>query len=145
MNDIEDKELWDLLGKAESRQAGPMFTQNVLRAIRLEEAAREERKGFWASLLSPLVSGKKWVPATVLGLIAVVCGSLVFLNPQDTHSGNNLADINMESIYSQELADLEQTALALGSENTDVSILEMASCYSDSFTEDEIQYLMAYL
>lgn len=142
MNLDDDKELWDLLGKADNRQASPMFTQNVLRAVRLETAAREEKRSLWSNLRDRLMgpAEPRWVSSAIAACVAVVCVGVMLLNP-GLQSTSTLAEANID----QELLSLEQTALALGTENSDSSLIEFASCYSDSLSDDELQYVLAYL
>ena len=42
-----EDEVWDLLGKASQEEASPMFSRNVLRAIRIEEEEAKEANVSW--------------------------------------------------------------------------------------------------
>lgn len=133
MNDDMDKDLWDLLGKSSLREASPMFTQNVLRAV------RQEKKSFRHFL--SLAKEPKWAISALAACVTIACVSIMLLNPGMPSAGS-LADA---SVTDEELRSLEQTAMILGTENSDTSLIELASCYSDSLSEEELQYVLAYL
>ncbi len=65
--DSGDKELWDLMGKARKVEPGPMFSRNVVREVRLAEAARAEQ-GLAAAWLGWLLR-----PTVLTGFAAIAC------------------------------------------------------------------------
>ncbi|MEO1857212.1 MAG: hypothetical protein ABGY95_07615 [Rubritalea sp.] len=70
-NTPENDPAWDLLGKASKQEASPMFSRNVLRAIRLEE---QEATPWWKRLLTP---------APIVGTLAAAaaCVALIISTP----------------------------------------------------------------
>ncbi len=139
MNRNDDTKLWELLGKADSGSASPLFTQNVLNAIRAEEerapspfAAPPAGRGFF--------SRRAWTIG--LSAAAALCVSLfIFQNGGPASAPGT----EMMPLTVRDLSSLEETATALEQADTDTSIIEMASCYSESLSEEEMQYMLAYL
>lgn len=140
MNDFEDKELWDLLGKSPTATASPLFTQKVLQAISSEEqfSPVQEKKVFSFSQL--FRNQGKWIAACA-ACLAIVC-AIPFLITSESNSSSLAAQTGSESY---ELAALEETALVFEDISSPNSLMEVAYCYSDLLTDDEIQYVVALL
>jgi hypothetical protein len=70
-NTPENDPAWDLLDKASKQEASPMFSRNVLRAIRLEE---QEATPWWKRSLTP---------APIVGTLATAaaCVALIISTP----------------------------------------------------------------
>lgn len=66
--DPENDPVWDLLGNASQQEAGPMFSRDVMRSIRLEQ---QQAPAWWQRILRP---------APVVGTLATAaaCVALVF-------------------------------------------------------------------
>ena len=144
MNQNDDKALWDLLGKTRYTSPSPMFTQNVLRAIRIEEAKQAERPSLWKNGLAFLTGS---MPRRFATSMAVVVAAFLCYSAFDSASVsgiNSLVTHNSQN-YSQELASVEVTAQALQGEAGDNTLIEMASCYTDDLSDDEMSYLLANL
>lgn len=141
MNKNDDKQLWDLLGKAGNTSPNPMFTQNVLRAIRQEEARQEEKSPWWKTCLDLFTRSTPRKLAT--GMTAIAALFLCY--------GILPSSVESPASYSQELAAVEATVQALQGDTGDTSgdsnstLVEMASCYTDDMSDDEMAYLLANL
>lgn len=87
----QDQELWDLLGRAERREAPVGFADTVMRRIaREEQQAVEKRKRPWLgkfSISSPLA----W--SAVTGAAAMLCVALLLL---ESNGGGNSASLAAE-------------------------------------------------
>lgn len=142
MNKNDDNQLWDLLSKAGNTSPSPMFTQNVLRAIRQEEAYQDEKHPWWKTFLDLFIGSTPRKLAT--GMTAIAALFLCYGILSST-SVENAAS------YSLELAAVEATVQALQTESGDTSgdsnstLMEMASCYTDDMSDDEMAYLLANL
>lgn len=66
--------VWDLLNNASEQKAGPMFSRDVMRNIRLE---KQDTSSWWERILRP---------APIAGTLAVAtaCVALVFFSPDST-------------------------------------------------------------
>jgi len=60
MKNEEHDDLWELLGRARPVKASPMFSRNVLRAVRQGEGDDVNERGF----LEWLRAGWNWLPVT---------------------------------------------------------------------------------
>jgi hypothetical protein len=74
-NTPENDPAWDLLGKASKQEASPMFSRNVLRAIRLEE---QEATPWWKRSLTPAPIVGTLATATAA---AAACVALIISTP----------------------------------------------------------------
>ncbi len=83
--------VWDLLNKASDQKAGPMFSRDVMRSIRLEE---QDASSWWSKLLRP---------TPVLGTLATAaaCVALVLFAP-DSSSPEVEALANSESFSTEQ-------------------------------------------
>ena len=72
MNRDDDKELWDLLGRAGAPQPSPFFARNVLRRVRQQPR--------WQAQLRTWLGWRRLVPATTVA-IALIGGILLTHRP----------------------------------------------------------------
>jgi hypothetical protein len=70
MNNEEQDDLWELLGRAKAPVASPFFSRNVLRAIREEE---QEKPGFFFWLRS------HWQVAAISTCAVAIAASFAFV------------------------------------------------------------------
>ncbi len=70
MNNEDQDDLWQLLGRAKSPEASPFFSRNVLRAIREEE---QEKPGFFLWLR------RHWQVAAISTCSVVIAASFAFV------------------------------------------------------------------
>ena len=139
----DDKELWDLLGKSPTPKSSSDFTQKVLQAISVEEQLPAPTKTGNKEIFSfsrLISSHRQWVAAACAACL-VIGGALTFL-PTQFGSGSTIASSDIEAY---ELAALEETALVLEDVSSPTSLVEVAYCYTDSLSDDELQYVIAML
>ncbi len=70
MNNEEQDDLWDLLGRAKAPEPSPFFSRNVLRAIREEE---QEKPGFFFQLR------RHWQVTAISTCAVIVAASFAFV------------------------------------------------------------------
>jgi hypothetical protein len=78
MNQEEQDNLWELLGKARERKASPFFANKVMHAIRREEEPRAGSVTFWMWLR------RRWIIPVATGACAVVAALSLLQNPAST-------------------------------------------------------------
>ena len=68
MNPSEDRELWNLLGKAREPRISPFFSRNVLRALK---TSPEPNRPAWhfRELLAAVLGSSRWATAGVAALL----------------------------------------------------------------------------
>jgi hypothetical protein len=99
MNRDDDRQLWDLLGKAAAPQPSPFFGRNVLREIRQQQLSRSSILS-WLSL--------RWL-APAAGLAAVIiAGALAVHQPHAPISATTsfVAKADVDDDVAADLDDL---------------------------------------
>jgi hypothetical protein len=98
----EDKELWDLLAEVPPAKAGSMFSRNVMREIRLEEAHSK------SSLMKRM---RAWKPALVgvgMGLCATLLIAVAVKPSSQNGVVNQTPEPDVEKAIPQELKELAE-------------------------------------
>ena len=67
----QDKELWELLAQKPAEEAGPLFSRNVLREIRLQDSKSAPSSGSAPSLWSKLLEPRVLFPAGLAALALI--------------------------------------------------------------------------
>lgn len=139
LEDMEKDAVWELLDKAPTKQAGPMFSRNVMRAIRLEEDAAPATP-WWKKVFSP---------KPVLAMGAAACCALAvtaIYSPSSTSTTTTTTasvedSIQLDAELEQELEYLLQVELE------DEFLEELAVTSSDEtfLSADEIAALSVSL
>lgn len=133
MNEQEDNALWTLLDSASEYKASPMFTQNVLRAI------RQEPLPWWKRLFASTPRKVAWSLSSALTVLTL--SALVLLNTPESHS---FAENDLEVLNDQELATLETSTNLMSTDETE-SALEVAAYFTEALGETEIEILLTYI
>lgn len=117
----DDKALWDLLGNASQVEPGPMFSRNVIRAVRLDQ---DEESGILAALVNFF---RQPAFASVALGITLLAGGLLLLQQEDSdvHSLHS----NVEPTLTEEVESISQlgelVAVADPSELSDEALLNL--------------------
>ena len=124
---LEEDEVWSLLDKSAPPQAGPLFSRNILREIRLEES--QPSRSFWTRLPWARFA----LPVALLFLIAL---GLVSIGPEKGNSpdsANSLA--NNTSSQGQESAPLVEALL-------EEELLIAAADHPELFSDEDLVALL---
>ncbi|GAA5497413.1 hypothetical protein Rhal01_03609 [Rubritalea halochordaticola] len=107
-NDIEKDPVWDLLGAASEQKPSPMFSRNVMRAIRLEE----EPIPFWKRLLAPrpVITGLTAAAACIVLTVALMNDDQSPDQPSVASSPPSPAGTNVTDVVITSNAAIDQIA-----------------------------------
>lgn len=151
-----DDELWKLLDKASCKKASPMFAQDVLRLVRQEQGAAAP----WHQRLLQSVflwrgnkSAISWATAlVVVGVSFYVIdissfssqGVVVSVDSQELAEELPVDKLSQE-LYGREWDALANAAAVSQNEEGDNPFAEIACCYAETLSEEEMQDYLAYL
>ncbi|MDP0492458.1 MAG: hypothetical protein Q7Q71_15535 [Verrucomicrobiota bacterium JB023] len=105
---LENDPVWDLLDQSPSQEAGPFFSRNVLREIRLSE----EKTSVWARFGQLVRSPKFALPA-----LAIATGATVLFIPT-SDEGESVANVTAEETTLQ--AYMEEEMLLAAADDPDL-------------------------
>ncbi len=135
MDNLDSDAVWELLEKAPTKQAGPMFSRNVMRAIRLEDLEENaaDSAPWWKKIFAPK-------PALAFGAMgAAACGLLAITATLSTDPSSTSTTAEVKNPISLD-ADLAQELESLHQAQIDDEFLEELSVISstdDSFFSAE--------
>lgn len=124
-NTPENDPAWDLLGKASKQEASPMFSRNVLRAIRLEE---QEATPWWKRLLTP---------APIVGTLAAACVALIINSPSTTPKTTAISLADQQPTAAENFAELSEAYHANDDLDSVISPISLVATY-DTGTLSEL-------
>ncbi|MDE0835842.1 MAG: hypothetical protein OSA84_05765 [Akkermansiaceae bacterium] len=113
---------WDLLGKAAAKEAGPRFTDDTLRAVRL----LPDTDPWWSNVMrfSP------WAAVTACGVFA----ALFLLNEPNAGSGDDPKVVS--TVSDEQWVQIEEVAEA--------EMLVAAADHLDRFSDQELVSLIGF-
>ena len=133
-----DQELWDLLGKNSSEEASPLFSQNVVREIRLAEHHTEQKPSFgliWQKIFTPRHTLPLSFAAVALAVFAAV-SSFLWVSSSNGPSPSQIAQ-NADN-------DLIPIEVASSLESTLESELLIAAADTPALFSDEEVFAMLF-
>lgn len=120
-----DQELWDLLGKSSPTEASPLFSQNVVREIRIQEHNSEQKLSFWQKLLVPRYAFPAALAATALAAV------LLWNPSQDSATSSQIAQNVDSELIPMEIASSLESSL-------ESELLIAAANTPDLFSDEEV-------
>lgn len=143
MNKNEDNSLWNILNHASQSKPGDSFVEGILAAIEHEPQDISRREATSQGGVLCFVRVHRRLLMGACGLVGICALALSALFSESSSEGVQYADAT--SLSAQQIEALTVTSEVLDTTVNEDAVLEIAACYSDSLSDEEVQTILTYL